>query len=178
MAHFTRAAHAMKTGEACGIIGGKQARSDYDFSLPECMDGCPCFGVHGKLVYPCQNTGGIDLRNIIHSSRPNCTLVLGAFGAGILNLACIMAISDIAEGQLLSLDHDTDFVMCGCGMCAKSICDNCHASAVLVPCVHCRLTFYCSPECCETALPFHSDICARRCANRIVPGKLVLSQFV
>lgn len=178
MVHFIRAKHAMQVGEVCGIIGGKQVKRDTYFALPATMDGWPGVAVPGKMLFPCQNTGGINLRHIKHSSTPSCTLVQGDFGGGLITVASLMTISAVSIGQFLTVNHDTDFVTCGCGMCAKSICENCHVSAMLLPCPFCKRAFYCSHKCCAVSVPMHRNICANHCANMIAPGKLVLSQFI
>lgn len=178
MTDFMPAAKNMLMGQVCGIVGGKQITPQPDFALPASMGSFPAVWVHGKIIFPCAEAGGIDLRSICHSSTPNCALVFGEFGNGVLTVASLMTIKDVKAGHLLTINHDTEFDMCGCGMCAKSVCNHCKVHSILMPCPACKRELYCSHLCCEASRASHSVACASCCANMAGNGRLVMSQYI
>lgn len=176
-----QASNAMRVPEICGIVGGKHMPfpSDEYFALPPAMDGRPCLSsIPSRSLFPCDGTGGIDIRRLLHSLEPNCTVVVSQLAGGVLSLATLVVSKEIKAGDLITINHDEVFGLCCCGRCSKSECECCHTRAVLHPCPHCRMTYYCSDDCRAAAFSDHAGVCEARCDHTVSRGPQVLSQVL
>lgn len=172
-----RATDVMHICEHYGIVGGKHLLTGDSFALPGFMDGRPCIAMGScTTLFPCDGTGSTDIRKLTHSSTPNCALVPVQFWGDVNSFSTLIAIKDTDAGETLTVNHDTDFKLCCCGKCSRSRCEVCQETAVLTPCPSCRMSYYCSPACRDSAAAPHISICASRCANMAVLGRVVLDQ--
>lgn len=162
-----------------GVVGGKQMPFPEDkFALPPSMDGRPFICVNPSTsLFPSDEAGGTDIRQLLHSKEPNCAMVQAEF-AGFLSLVSLVATKEIAVGETLTVDHDIDFQLCCCGKCTKSLCEHCHRLAVLEPCLFCRMSYYCSMECRTASAGQHTGPCGIRRREIVTVEKKVLHQLL